>query len=260
MKKLLLSAFLITFCAGFAKAGPFDAFNHVLNLIAYNSGGSKDGERLAQRYLDVLAKDVGQAISGGSYGVGGNLRISDLNLMLSLKVSYQDVATDNFIVRTSGETSITYPIIHAEYAFAERYDAIARASYFNSSALFGGGLRYKILVSEDEIYIPTLSVQSVYTHIFYSDGELGKFNAWNLKTGTTAFFGLIPYIQPYVFLTYDFMGLNPGSSYYSHLSARAQGFGYGAGANIKMDMLNISVSVSMYDNLPNISFGVFVGI
>ena len=259
MKKIILSAFLIAFCAGFAKAGPFDAFNFALDSIALYPGGSA-GEKIAQKYLDVLAKDVGQAISGGAYGVGGNLRISDLNLMLSLKVSYQDVAKDNFIVRASGETSITYPIIHAEYGFAERYDAIARVSYFNSSALFGGGLRYKVLVSEDETYIPTLSVQSVYTHLFYSEGDLGKFSAWNLKTGTTAFFGLIPYIQPYVFLTYDFMGLNPSSSDYSYLSSSVQGFGYGFGANIKMEMLNISVSVSMYDNLPNISFGVFMGI
>lgn len=260
IKKLVFPVFIILFFAGNVFAGPYDAFNYTLNKIAHDSGGSKAGKKLAQKYLDAFTKDLGQAISGGSYGVGGGIGISDLNLFLSLKMSYQEVSNDNAIVRTSGDSAIYYPIVQAELGFLERYNAIIRLSYFNDSALFGGGLRYNILISEDEMYIPSISVQSVYNYVIYNENSYGKFNAWNLKTGATAHFGLIPYIQPYVFLTYDITSLKPVTSYYSNLSSQEHGFGYGLGANVKVEPLNISVSVSMYDNQPNISFGVFIGI
>jgi hypothetical protein len=261
MKKIILSVFLLAFFAGLSAAEPYDAFDAFLNMINSIPGMSKRAKKdMAQKYLDIFTKDVGQAISGGSSGIGGNLGISDLNLNLSLKMSYQETSKDNRIVRVTGESAIYYPIIQAEMGFIERFDAIARMSYFNSSALFGGGLRYKILESEEEMHIPSVYVQSVYTYLINDNSSYGKFNVWNLKTGTTAYFGLIPYIQPYVFVTYDITALKPLTSYYSDLSSKAYGFGYGAGANLKIEMLNISVSVSMYDNQPNVSFGVFIGI
>lgn len=244
-----------------AFAAPYDAFDFVLNSISIDPSLSPKGrEKRAQKYLDVFTKDVGQAISGGATGVGGNLGISDLNLTLSLKMSYQEAASDDIIVRKSGDSAIYYPIVQAELGFLEKFDAIMRLSYFNNSALLGGGLRYGILKSEDEMYIPTISVQSVYNYLIDDNKEYGKFNVWNLKTGTTAYFGLIPYVQPYVFVTYDITALKPVSSYYSYLSSEAYGFGYGAGANLKIETLNITFSVSMYDGQPNYNFGVFVGI
>jgi hypothetical protein len=180
--------------------------------------------------------------------------------MLSLKMSYQSVSDDNLIVRRSGDSAIYYPIIHAEIGFLEKYDAIARISYFNDSTLLGGGLRYQILTSEDFMYIPSVSVQSVYSYLIYDSSHYGKFNLWNLKTGATAYFGLIPYIQPYVFLTYDISALKPVTSYYSYLSSEEHGFGYGLGANVKLEFFSVSVSVSIYDNQPNVTFGAFVGI
>ncbi|MCL2145030.1 MAG: hypothetical protein FWH43_06040 [Endomicrobia bacterium] len=261
MKKILILACLF-FC-GNAFAEPYNAFNYVLNGIGLDpsSGLSqKQKKDIAQKALDIFTKDVGQAIAGGSSGIGGSFGIGELNLRLSLKMSYQETAKDNLIVRMSGETAIYYPILQAELGFIDRYDAIIRLSYFNDSALFGGGLRYEILRSEDEMHIPTIYVQSVYNYLVYNESNLGKFNLWNLKTGTTAYFGLVPYIQPYVFITYDITALHAVSSYYSGMSSNAYGFGYGFGGNLKLDMINISASVSMYDNQPNISFGVFVGI
>lgn len=263
IKKLVLSVFVLLFFCGAAFCGPYDAFNYVLNSIGYNaehSGQHKAWERLAQKYLDSFTKDIGQAIAGGSYGIGGNIGISDINLMLSLKMSYQEVSNGNTIVRTSGESAIYYPIIQAELGFLEKFAGIVRFSYFNDSTLLGGGLRYNILISEDEMYIPSISVQSVYNYLIYNESSYGKFNVWNLKTGTTAYFGLVPYIQPYVFLTYDVTALKPVSSYYSYLDSKEHGFGYGVGASIKVEPLNISFSVSMYDNQPNFSFGAFIGI
>lgn len=252
LKKVFLFFLTALLCEGAALAGPYDAFDYVLNRAA--------SEKTARRYLEAFTKDIGQAISGGSYGIGGNLGISGSNLNLSLKMSYQEVSGSNIIVKTSGNSAIYYPVAQAELEFIERCEAIARFSYFNGSALFGGGLRYKIVDSAEKIYIPSVSVQSVYNYLVCDENESGKFNIWNLKTGTTAYFGLIPHIQPYVFLTYDITALKPLSSFYSYLSSRENGFGCGAGADINMHLLNITVSLSVYDKQSNISFGAYIGI
>lgn len=260
IKRILFAAAFLAVSVSYSFSEPYDAFDFVLNGIYNDSGDPKLKEKLAQKYLDAFTKDIGQAISGGSYGIGGNLGISGLNMTLSLKVSVQDVSNDNIIVKTTGDSTIIYPILQAEFGFMERFDAIGRISYGNRSTVLGGGLRYTILKSEDEMYIPTVSVQSVYNYLIANDNEYGKFNAWNLKNGVTAYFGLIPYIQPYVFLTYDFTALKPVSSSYSYLSSKADGIGYGAGANVKLEMLNLSFSVSMYESRPNYNFGIFISI
>lgn len=261
MRKILFSTLILLVSYTYSLAyEPYDAFDFVLNSIYYSSGDKTANEKIAQKYLDVFTKDIGQAVSGGSYGIGGNLGISDLNMTLSLKMSVQDIASGNYIVRASGNSNIVYPIIQAEIGLMEKFDAIARLSYANKSTVLGGGLRYTILKSDEFLYIPTISLQSVYNYLIVNDNVYGKFNAWNLKTGTIAYFGLIPYIQPYVFLNHDLTALKPITSKYSYLSSEADGFGYGIGANVKVEMINLSFSISLYDNQPNYNFGVFIGI
>ena len=249
MKKLIVFAALFLFCSSTVFAGPFDAFNLALD-------SSRITKKQAQDYLDAFTKDLGQAISGGSYGVGTGL--GALGIYLSIKMSYQQVSGANKIVRYTSEDAIYYPIVQGEIALHDKFDLIARISHFNDSTLFGGGLRYKIMEGRDLI-IPTISAQSVYNYVV-ADTFFYKFNAWNLKTGLTAYFGEIPIINPYVFINYDITAFNPISSDFASLSSNAFGFGYGAGASVTLSNVNLSFSLSMYDNQPNYNFGVFIGI
>ncbi len=248
MKKVLILSTFFMFCSAAVFAGPYDAFNWTLN--------NAPTESIAQDYLDAFAKDVGQAIAGGSYGVGAGL--GSLGVYLSIKMSYQQVSNDDRIVRNSGEDSIIYPIVQGEIRLPYKFDAILRISNMNETTLLGGGLRYEVLEGRDLI-IPTVSAQSVYNYLIADSSEY-KFNAWNLKTGVTAFFGEIPVIQPYVFVSFDVTGLKPISSDYSNLSSQVYGAGYGIGANLSLGMLNITGSISMYDSQPNYNFGLFIGI
>ncbi|MCL2335134.1 MAG: hypothetical protein FWC57_03615 [Endomicrobia bacterium] len=258
MKKTISFALVLCgiccFSAGRAFADPYDYFTDVLNLRhMYND---KQG---AQRLLDIFATDVGQAIAGGAYGVGGNIGIEGVSL--SIKMSYQQIPTSNTIIRLSGSDALYYPILQADIDVNEDLGAIGRISYMYSSFLIGGGLRYRIYDgnNSDEWYIPTVGVQSIFNYLTMDDGR-SKFDAWNLKTSPTAFFGKIPYMQPYVFLSYDVTSLTAKSSYFSGMNSSLNGFGYGMGLSLKVGTINLSGSISMYDGRPNYNFGVFVGI
>lgn len=256
MKKVLISVFAVLFFTVSAFAEPYEAFNFVLDSIYYNLG-PEAGKGIAKKYLEILASDVGQAIAGGSYGVGGELGLIGLNL--SLKVSYQQVADDNLIVRTAGDSAIYYPIVQAEYGILERLDFIGRISYMSESFLIGGGARYRL---HEGYYLlePTVSVQSVYNYLTANVKGGNKFDAWNLKNSVTASFLEVPYVKPYVFVTYDITGIKARSSKYSGLTANAFGFGYGGGLSALIDRINVTFTISMYNDQPNYNFGVFIAI
>ncbi|MCL2390664.1 MAG: hypothetical protein FWD54_00565 [Endomicrobia bacterium] len=248
MKKVLYLPFLLLFFAGTAYADPFDLFNYFLNTAPNRPA--------AQKLLDYFAEDIGQAIAGGSYGVGGDLGL--MGVKLSIKMSYQQISQDNEIIRAVGETTLTYPVIQGEFGIFEDFDGILRLSNMNNSTLLGGGVRYRIREGDD-MFVPTISIQSVYNFLIADDGD-NKFNAWNLKTSPTAYFGQIPYIQPYVFISYDVTSLTAKSSARSGLSSLVDGFGYGAGGNLSLGTVNVTGAISMYNGNANYNFGIFIGI
>ncbi|MCL2485795.1 MAG: hypothetical protein FWF00_02050 [Endomicrobia bacterium] len=249
MKKVLSLVFLLLFSAGTVHADPYDAFNFVL-------GSPYISDSEAQQLLDNFAEDVGQAISGGSFGVGGNLGLMGINL--SLKVSYQNVSDNNLIIRTAGDTTLVYPILQGEFGINEELAGILRLSHMHSSTVLGGGVRYRIMESYDEV-IPTLFVQSVYNYLIADDGY-NKFTAWNLKTSPMAFWTQVPFIQPYVFLSYDVAGVRAKSSERSGMTSTVNGLGYGFGGNLSLGGININASLSMYKGELNYNFGVFIGV
>ncbi|MDR1195532.1 MAG: hypothetical protein LBL00_03545 [Endomicrobium sp.] len=259
MKKFLIFA-VLTFCAGTLYAHPYEAFNVMLmrNEIQGYGAGSKSK---AQRYLDEFAKDVGQAIAGGSYGVGGNL--DTFGFTMSIKMSYQQVTTDDVIVTRHGDTAIYYPIIQGEFLLSENVTGLARISYYNDSFVFGGGAKY--LLYEGYDYIPTVSAQSIYNYAITDTDDpftlerRVKFNAWNIKTAVTAYFGDVPYVQPYALLSYDVTGLHAVTSDRAGMSSIVSGVGYGVGGQIIINPLNLSFTLSVYEDRINYNFGIFFG-
>ncbi|MDR2426172.1 MAG: hypothetical protein LBD46_03185 [Endomicrobium sp.] len=260
MKKFLIMALLV-FYSGTLFAHPYEAFN--IMLFQYEFDGYGSGSRAkAQRYLDELAKDVGQAIAGGSYGVVGNF--DTLGFTMSIKMSYQQVTTADVIVMRNGDTAIYYPIIQSEFFLSEKMTGIARISYSNDSFVAGGGVKY--LLYEGYDYIPTISAQSIYNYLLadaddpykLTTGENRvKFNAWNIKTAVTAYFGDIPYIQPYAFLSYDITGLHAVTSNRAGMSSIISGIGYGIGGQMVLSPLNLSFTLSVYEYRINYNFGIF---
>lgn len=249
MKKTAILASLFLLLSTSAFAGPYDEFNNVLDK-------TKISKSRAQRYLDALASDVGQAISAGSYGIGASLGF--LGLYASLKASYQKISSDDVIIDEAGYSGLIYPILHVEVGLPYRFDLIARGSYLYGSTLLGGGLRWEAIQSKNLI-IPSVSIQSVYSSLqVNTDGN--KFNLWNLKTGVSAGFNQIPIVKPFVFASYDHTNLEAKSSDYEGLSSNLNGFGYGIGASLSLAFFNFSVSVSMYDETPNYNLNIFIGL
>jgi hypothetical protein len=262
MKKFLIIT-VLTFYAGTLYAHPYEAFNAMLWNYEYDGYGTRSKAK-AQNYLDELAKDVGQAIGGGSYGVGGNL--DTFGFTMSIKMSYQQVTTDDVIVTRHGDTAIYYPIIQGEFLLSEKVTGLARISYSNDSFVFGGGAKY--LVYEGYDYIPTVSAQSIYNYVItdaddpfrgYTNERRVKFNAWNIKTAVTAYFGDVPYVQPYALLSYDVTGLHAVTSDRAGMSAIVSGIGYGVGGQIVISPLNLSFTLSVYEDRINYNFGIFFG-
>jgi hypothetical protein len=249
MKKALALVTAVLLFSGTVFANPYEDFNKVLD-------SSKISKSRAQRYLDALANDVGQAIAAGSFGIGSSLGL--LGLYTSLKVSYQQISSDDVIIEKAGYSGLAYPVLQIEIGLPFRVDAIVRGSYFYDSTLLGGGLRWEA-VQGRELIIPTVSVQSVYNSL-QVDASGNKFNAWNLKTAVSAYFGEIPIFKPYVFATFDHTNLDAKSSDYSALSSNMNGFGYGLGGSVNLGIIDFSFSVSMYEDTPNYNFNVFLGI
>lgn len=249
MKQLLTLAFVCLFFAGSVFAGPYDELNSVLDK-------NKISKSKAQNYLNSLTDDVGQAISGGSFGVGASLGLLGMNL--SLKVSGQQVSGGNKIVDKAGYDYLFYPILQLEFGLPYRFDLIVRGTHFYDSTVLGGGLRWEAIEGRD-LYIPTVSLQSIYNNV-QADDSGNKFNLWNLKTSATAYFDQVPFVKPYVFVAFDTTELDLKSSDYAGLSSSRQGAGYGIGANVRILILNIGGTVSFYDGTPNYSINLFLGI
>ncbi|AKL97537.1 hypothetical protein [Endomicrobium proavitum] len=259
MKKIIISFVCLFVFAVSAFAHPYEMVNFFMNKAV-------TGDAQAKSLLSEFAKDVGQAISGGAYGVGGNL--DTFGFTLSIKMSYQQLLTNDLIATRLGDSAINYPIIQGEFLLSENLTGIGRISYSNDSYVIGAGARY--LAYEGYDYIPTISVQSVFNYMIANvpvqdarayvpnQGRV-EFHSWNLKTAPTFYFQDVPYVQPYFFVSFDVTELNLLSSDRSGLSTYAYGVGYGLGAQAKIEPLNLSFTLSVYESRLNYNFGVFVG-
>ncbi|MCL1901644.1 MAG: hypothetical protein FWG57_07980 [Endomicrobia bacterium] len=247
MKKILFSAFICLFCSSALFANPFGEFNNVLDK-------NKISKPQAQEYLDALAGDVGQAISGGSYGIGES--IGFFGIYAGLNLSIRQVSGGNKIVDKAGYNYLMYPVFQFEFGLPYGLDAIIRGTHFYNSTVLGGGLRWEVLKGHDLI-IPAISVQSVYNHVQVNDNG-NKFNAWNLKTSGMFYFNEIPIVKPYMFVSFDTTDLKAKSSDYSNLSSSVQGAGYGLGVNVKLLAIGFSGSITMYRDVPNYNISVFL--
>ena len=267
MKKMFAAAFFIAFCAINVFAHPYEAFNLILSRsrkVAFSGYATIVNDADAEKILDEFAKNVGQAMGGGSFGNSPGLDTFGFNL--SIKMSYQQVASNDAIVNKNGDTAIYYPIIQGEFLIYENLAGISRFSYSNDSFVLGGGLKYKL--NDGYGYVPTVSLQSIYGYLiadiddpykFITDFNRIKFNAWNIKNALLAFFPETPYVKPYVFLSYDITGLHAITSDRAGASSIVYGIGYGAGGTIALDPVNLNFTISMYDGSPNYNFGIFFG-
>ncbi|MDR3113571.1 MAG: hypothetical protein LBU09_04270 [Endomicrobium sp.] len=269
MKKMFAAAVLIAFASVGVFAHPYEAFNIVMSRSPYLvSLGANTDDSVADKKLDKFASNVGQAIGGGSFG--NSFGLTSFGFNLSIKMSYQQVGSEDAIVNKNGDTAIYYPIIQGEFSVFENLTSVARFSYSNDSFVFGGGFKYKL--NDGYGYIPTLSVQSIYNYLIADIDDVYKFlpkeiynydrikfNAWNLKNAVMAFFPETPYVKPYVFLSYDITGLHAITSDRAGASSIVSGIGYGAGGTISLDPVNLNFTISMYDGSPNYNFGIFFG-
>ncbi|MDR3112424.1 MAG: hypothetical protein LBU55_04605 [Elusimicrobiota bacterium] len=251
MKKFLAVIFIIF--AGFSTvfSDTFSAFNAVLDNC--------DKTRAADM-LGTFTEDFGQAISGGSFGLGSSLGV--LGIYASAKYSYQQARDGNEILKEAGAGGIGIPIAQFVLGLTSAVDAIARIGYSEGATVFGWGARYQLV--DGASILPTISIQSVYTFSNTISGE-NKFDAWNFKNSFSFAFTDIPliqpYFQPYFFVSYDYTELTAKSSFYEGMSSSVSGIGYGAGASISIKKrVNLSASISMYEDEPNWSVGLYVGI
>jgi hypothetical protein len=249
MKKIFFAALICLFCSSALFAGPFGELNNVLD-----SNNISKAE--AQKYLDSLAADTGQAISGGGYGLGAGIGL--FGMYAALKLSAQQVSGGDKIIDKAGYSHIVYPVLQLEFGLPLRLDAIIRGSHFHDSTILGGGLRWEAVRGLD-LLIPSISLQSIYTHL-QTDDSGNKFNLWNLKTSAIACFGEIPFVKPYIFVSFDTADLDVKSSDYSGLSSSVQGASYGLGVNAKAGIIDIGGCVSRYGDVYNYSINVFLGV
>ncbi|MDR1942347.1 MAG: hypothetical protein LBQ47_08480, partial [Endomicrobium sp.] len=125
MRKIFLPVCFIALFVSSAFAHPYEAFNYVMSRYVTPD----DSE--ANRIFEQFTKDVGQAIGGGSYGNSSGIDTFGFNM--SIKMSYQQVTSENAIVNKNGDTAIYYPVVQGDFGLAEKLLGVARLSYSNDS-------------------------------------------------------------------------------------------------------------------------------
>lgn len=199
MKKTLffLSLCLITSSNSFG-ADPFDEFvNNITGVSA----------EIAQKNLDNLAKDLGPAMSGGSFHQAKVLGIPGFDIGVQVPVT--PVSDDNTIIKAAGVDNVAVPLLQAEIGLPFKTDIIGRFSSYGDASLVGFGLRYG-LIKPSLPGVPSLAVQSVYNTINVS-ADSNKFKATSLSTSLVASLGLL-IVDPYAGVSYDITTIEPDSS------------------------------------------------
>ena len=239
MKKLFSLLAVLCFVSGTVFAGPFGKMNEVLNHAT---------EEQAQKYLNNLASDLGNIMTGGSFSASAVLGVSGIDL--HLKINYNKIT--NEIMEAEGINELYVPMLTGGIRLSEKLDILAKYGYLENSNIYGGGLRYLVFEGRDLI-IPSISVHGMYTLINADDGE-NKLDGNNLGLGAVATFNL-PIVTPYVGIGWDKTTANPKSSNRQNLEGSYEGFGYYAGVSISAIVINGTVGISVYDGYVSYTFG-----
>ena len=239
MKKLLSVCAVLCFMSITAFAGPFSKMNLLLNNVP---------EEQAQKYLDNLASDLGNIMTGGSFSASAAFGVSGIDL--HLKVNYNKIT--NEIMEAEDIHELYVPMLTGGIRLTEELDILAKYGYLQDTNIYGGGLRYLVFEGKDFV-IPSISVHGMYTLINADDGE-NKLDGNNLGLGATATFNL-PIVTPYIGVGWDKTIVNPKSSNRQGLEGSYEGFGYYAGVSISAIVINGTIGISVYDGYVSYTFG-----
>ena len=239
MKKLLSVFAVLCFVSITAFAGPFSKMNELLDNAT---------ERQAQHYLDNLASDLGNIMTGGSFSASAALGVSGIDL--HLKINYNKIT--NEIMEAEDIHELYVPMLTGGIRLTERLDILAKYGYMQDANIYGGGLRCLVFEGED-LVVPSVSVHGMYTLINADDGE-NKLDGNNLGLGAVATFNL-PIVTPYVGIGWDKTIVNPKSSNKQGLEGSYEGFGYYVGVSISAVVINGTVGISVYDGYVSYTFG-----
>ena len=244
MKKVVLLAVVVV-CLMTVNvfAGPFSKFNEILN----NATNAQ-----AQKCLDNLATDLGNVMTGGSFGASASLGLAGIDL--NLKVNYNKVS--NEIMKADGTSELYVPMLTAAVGLPYRIDVLAKYGYMQDANIYGAGLRYTVYEGKD-LVIPAVSVHGMYTMLNAKEGD-NKLDANNLGFGAVATFNL-PVVTPYIGLGWDMTKVNPKSSDKQNLEGSSDCFGYYAGVAISAVIVNGNLGIGIYDGEVTYTFGLSLG-
>ena len=238
MKRILILFTILLFSVN-VFAGPFGKFNEVLRDVS---------EEQAQKYLNNLASDLGNVMTGGSFSASAVLGVSGIDL--HLKVNYNKVSSEIF--EAEGIKELYVPMLTGGIRLSNQLDILAKYGYLQDTNLYGGGLRCLVFEGRD-LVIPSISVHGMYTILNADDGE-NKVDGNNLGLGAVATFNL-PIVTPYIGIGWDKTIAKPKSSSKQGLEGSYEGFGYYAGVSISAIIINGTVGISVYDGYVSYTFG-----
>ncbi|MBR3654970.1 MAG: hypothetical protein IKN62_06035 [Elusimicrobia bacterium] len=239
MKKIFMLVSVLCFASTVVLAGPFSKFNEVLDNAT---------EEQAQHYLNNLASDLGNIMTGGSFSASAVLGVSGIDL--HLKINYNKIT--NEIMKAEDINELYVPMLTGGIRLSEQLDILAKYGYLQDTNIYGGGLRCLVFEGRD-LVIPSISVHGMYTILNADDGE-NKVDGNNLGLGAVATFNL-PIVTPYVGIGWDKTIAKPKSSYRQNLEGSYEGFGYYAGVSVSAIIINGTVGISVYDGYVSYTFG-----
>ena len=243
MKKILSAVFVLCLLSVSAFAGPFSKFNQILD-------GATDSQ--AQRYLNHLASDLGDIMTGGSFGASASLGLAGIDL--NLKINYNKVS--NEIMKAGGTSDLIVPMLTAAVGLPYNIDVLAKYGYMQDANIYGAGLRYLVFEGRDMV-IPSITVHGMYTMLNAKEDD-NKLDANNLGFGAVATFN-IPMVTPYVGIGWDMTKVNPKSSNKQNLEGSYDGFGYYAGVAISVLVVHGNLGIGIYDGDVSYTFGLSLG-
>ena len=239
MKKIFMLVSVLCFASTIAFAGPFGKMNEVLDNAT---------DEQAQDYLDNLASDLGNIMTGGSFSASAVLGVSGIDL--HLKINYNKIT--NEIMEAEMINELYVPMLTGGIRLSDQLDILAKYGYVEDANIYGGGLRCLVFEGRD-LVIPSISIHGMYTIMKVDDGS-NKLDGNNLGLGAVATFNL-PVVTPYVGLGWDKTIAKPKSSNKEGLEGSYEGFGYYAGVSVSAIVINGTVGISVYDGYVSYTIG-----
>lgn len=186
-----------------------------------------------QQSLDVLAKDLGALMGGGSFHQGKSLGFP-LGFDIGAHVPVVGLHDDDVILRDDGST-LQAVWGQAEIGLPGKINLIGRYGKLLDANMIGGGLRFG-LFSPSVPGIPALSVSGLYSKMTHDYLDLNTISV-------NAVLSLeLPFIHPYLGGGYDHTKLEPTAQAFSgapvgvsrSLEGSANGYRVEAGINVSL--------------------------